>query len=27
MGKATGFIEFNRLSEQNIPPHERVKKL
>src|SRR5210317_1305456 len=25
MGKATGFIEFNRLSEQNIPPHERVK--
>ena len=25
MGKATGFIEFDRLSEQNIPPHERVK--
>jgi len=25
MGKATGFLEFDRLSEQNIPPHERVK--
>ncbi len=25
MGKATGFLEFERLSEQNLPPQERLK--
>jgi glutamate synthase (NADPH) small chain len=25
MGKVTGFMEFDRISEQNIPPQERLK--
>jgi len=27
VGKVTGFMEYERLSEGNIPPAERVKKL
>ena len=25
MGKVTGFMEFDRISEQNLPPQERLK--